>query len=93
MDFEYDAVFSGNKALTDGKGFAGCGAGMCVAPGGEVTFKSLSSFTENEAESGGYGGAIANFGDIVFKRTSRFESNTAKGMLRIVLRSVRRFID
>lgn len=57
-----------------------------------MKFKSLSTFTENEAESGGYGGAIANFGDIVFKRTSRFESNIAKGLFAITLRSARRFM-
>lgn len=85
-------MFTGNQALTDGNGLAGYGAGMCVASGGEVTFESLSTFTENEAESGGYGGAIANFGDIVFKRTSRFESNTAKGVFGINMRSGRSFV-
>lgn len=66
---------------------------MCVASGGEVTFDGLSTFTENEAESGGHGGAIANFGDLVFKRTTRFESNTAKGVIAIMLCRGWRFVQ
>lgn len=79
MDFEYDVVFSGNKVLTDGDNFAGDGGALCVAPTGEVSFDDYAYFMENEAESGGQGGAISNSGMLVFKRASYLESNTAKG--------------
>lgn len=81
MDFEYAAVFSGNKVLTDGPGIAADGGGMCVASSGDVVFEDSAYFTANEAESGGQGGAIANFGYLVFKRASTFTSNTATGAL------------
>lgn len=79
VDFEYDAVFSGNKVLTDGDDFAGDGGALCVASGGEVSFNDFVHFMENEAESGGQGGAISNSGYLVFKRASYFVSNTARG--------------
>lgn len=85
MDFEYDVVFSGNKVLTDGNGFAGDGGGICVAPRGEVSFADYAYFIQNEAESGGQGGAIANSGYLVFERASYFVSNTAKGESDIIL--------
>lgn len=81
MDFEYDAVFSGNKVLTDGPGMAANGGAMCVASSGDVVFDDSASFIENQAERGGLGGAIANFGYLVFKRATTFASNTAKGDL------------
>ena len=73
--------------MTDGNGLAGCGAGIHVTSSGEVSFEGLATFTENEAESGGHGGAIANSGYVVFKRTSHFESNEAKGLAASMLRS------
>lgn len=79
MDFEYEVVFSGNKVLTDGPGIAANGGGMCIASSGDVLFEDFASFTANEAERGGLGGAVANFGYLVFKRASTFASNIAKG--------------
>lgn len=79
VDFEYETVFSGNKVLTDGDLFARDGGGLCVAPRGEVSFDDYVYFMENEAESGGQGGAVSNSGFLVFRRASYFVSNTAKG--------------
>lgn len=79
VDFEYDVVFSGNKVLADGDDFAGDGGALNVASTGEVSFDDFAYFMENEAESGGQGGAISNSGSLAFKRASYFLSNTAKG--------------
>lgn len=81
VEFRYKAQFKGNKALRDGDYDAGDGGGLCVASRGEVSFDDHSYFTENEAESGGSGGAIANYGYLAFKRASYLTLNVAKGKL------------
>eukprot|EP00904_Undaria_pinnatifida_P004723 jgi/Undpi1/14251/HiC_scaffold_9.g03900.m1 len=78
VEFRYKAQFKGNKALRDGDYDAGDGGGLCVASRGEVSFDDHSYFTENEAESGGSGGAIANYGYLAFKRASYLTLNVAK---------------
>ena len=79
VDFKYPVDFFGNKVLSDGDVDAGDGGALCVASRGEVSFQDFSYFTENEAESGGQGGAVANFGYLLFERASYLASNTAKG--------------
>lgn len=79
VDFEYTVDFVGNKVLSDGDVDAADGGALCVASRGEVSFQDFTYFMENEAESGGQGGAVANFGYLLFKRASYLESNTAKG--------------
>lgn len=77
--FKYAVDFIGNKVLSDGDVDAGNGGGMCVDSRGEVSFEDFTYFADNEAESGGQGGAVANFGYLLFKRASYMASNTAKG--------------
>lgn len=79
VEFKYPVDFTGNKVLQDGDLDAGGGGSLCVSSRGEVSFEDFTHFANNEAESGGSGGAVANFGYISFKRASYMESNTAKG--------------